>query len=102
MVNRDESTKSDVYTERNQLVALLASVYPSRIEESHDLPNEKCFNHIVYVLLETGQVSWHIPDWDLGLFSHLQETYTAPYDGHSTLEKYRRVEAACILANAAS
>ena len=86
-----EQSKSDVYTERNRLVALLASIYQSRIEESHDLPDEPDFNHVVYIRLSVGQVSWHVPDWDLELFTNLTDTYMEEYDGHNTDEKYKRV-----------
>lgn len=36
---------------------------------------------MVYLELPTGQVSWHLPAHGIG------------FDGHSTAEKYRRVDA---------
>lgn len=35
---------------------------------------------VAYIELPTGQVSWHMPE------------HTKPYDGHSTEEKYQRIE----------
>ncbi|QKE56337.1 hypothetical protein [Bacillus phage YungSlug] len=35
---------------------------------------------VAYIELPTGQVSWHMPE------------HTKPYDGHSTKEKYERIE----------
>jgi hypothetical protein len=35
---------------------------------------------VVYIELPTGQVSWHMPQ------------HPVPYDGHSTEEKYRRIQ----------
>lgn len=34
---------------------------------------------VVYIELPTGQVSWHVPE------------YARPWDGHSTEEKYKRI-----------
>ncbi len=35
---------------------------------------------VAFIGLPTGQVSWHMPQ------------YKTPYDGHTTEEKYRRIE----------
>jgi hypothetical protein len=35
---------------------------------------------VVYIELPTGQVSWHMPQ------------HPVPYDGHTTEEKYRRIQ----------
>lgn len=35
---------------------------------------------VVYIELPTGQVSWHMPQ------------HPVPFDGHSTEEKYRRIQ----------
>lgn len=43
-------------------------------------PNEPGYV-VVYIELPTGQVSWHVPVHD------------RPWDGHTTEQKYRRIEA---------
>lgn len=44
---------------------------------------------VVYLELPTGQVSWHLPDDGR---HHNLPTYGGSWDGHTTQEKYRRVE----------
>lgn len=40
---------------------------------------------VVYIQLPTGQVSWHVPE------------YEVPWDGHDTPEKYRRCREYCAM-----
>lgn len=82
------------YRERAHLVAHLAALYPSVVAHGAD-PNAPGFA-IVYVTLPggEGQGSWHIAERDLDLFEHVHRDDTATWDGHSTAEKYRRLEAA--------
>lgn len=91
-----------VYTERARLVAFLASAYPSRIGPDPDDPAW----YIVTVDAPTGQMSWHISDHDrldLHLFDHVRPVMPgdAPWDGHSTAEKYDRLEELVALNDAA-
>lgn len=39
------------------------------------------FRVVVYIVLPTGQVSWHMPEWG------------GTYDGHTTPRKYTRIDA---------
>lgn len=86
--------KNNAYTERNRLVALLSKVFPSELgrHDPQDLTWEKDWFNIVYVNLPTGQCSWHIHDSELYLFSHLKLNLNVKWDGHSTEEKYKRIE----------
>jgi hypothetical protein len=95
-----------VYDERNRLVAALARFALNEGRESPQInawlgyhvadPRERVeewdpeWRNVVYVQLPTGQCSWHIHDRDLPLFDFL-ERRTAPWDGHSTAEKYERI-----------
>ena len=84
-------TESDqAYTERNQLVAVLARLCPAGIKRT-DIPGwDAEWHNCVYIDLPTGQVSWHYHDRDAHLFADLP-AYVCEWDGHSTEEKYRRL-----------
>ena len=95
------ATKDGAYKERNQVVALLARMW-CREElgkaglarhDENDASWEKDWMNIVIIDLPTGQVSWHFHDSDMPLFVGLPD-YPGKWDGHSTPEKYRRVNMA--------
>ena len=78
--------KDAAYEERNRLVALLASMFPSGIART-DIPNWLPEWHgCVYIDLPCGQCSWHYHDSHAHLFAHLPP-YTKPWDGHTTDQK---------------
>lgn len=79
-----------VYEERDRIIALLSTVYPSYI--SRDMAKAKGWQHVVYIETAEGQLSWHISDMELHLFSHLTIRHDSGWDGHTTEEKYRRIE----------
>ncbi|CAM5346068.1 WDGH domain-containing protein [Streptomyces aurantiogriseus] len=79
-----------VYRERAHLVAHLAAAYPSAIGY-HD-PDEPDWA-VVIIELPTGQASWHVSPDDMDLFAHVQRSETNTWDGHSTEEKYARIDA---------
>lgn len=79
-----------VYRERAYLVAHLAAVYPSVLVPGAD-PEEPDWP-VLFVDLPSGQVSWHIAPDDLDLFGHVR-LGSAAWDGHSTQEKYARLDA---------
>jgi len=89
-----EEQKNNAYNERNRLVALLSKIFPSALGQ-HD-PEDKELDqdwlNIVFITLPTGQCSWHIHDSELYLFSHLKLDKNIKWDGHSTDEKYKRIE----------
>ena len=85
-----EADKDVAYDERNQLVALLASMFPSGIART-DIPGWLPEWHgCVYIDLPNGQASWHYHDSQAHLFAHLPP-YTKAWDGHTTAEKYDRI-----------
>ncbi len=82
--------KDSAYQERNQVVAALASVFPSGISRT-DIPGWLPeWHRCVYIDLPTGQASWHYHDSQHDLFAHLP-TYTKEWDGHTTPQKYERL-----------
>lgn len=108
-VRRLRAQKDAAYSERNKLVALLARMAPwmgwasgrARHPED-DAAWERDWMTIAFVDLPTGQASWHFHDSEQHLLAWLPK-YLKPWDGHSTEEKYRRVDEAlmspCILAD---
>lgn len=87
---------SGVYTERNRCVALAARMalllgYSAGIGRPSDASED--WAECVYIDLPTGQASWHFHRCERWLFDDLPH-YGTPWDGHSTDEKYRRVERA--------
>ena len=82
---------SEVYGERDQLVAALSKVFPAHISrhQGEGEWDEEWMN-VVCVHLPTGQVAWHIRDAELPWFNHL-ERLPGHYDGHTTEEKYARL-----------
>lgn len=87
--------KNGAYTERNRVVALLAKAYPSSLERNPtEIEVKDGWGWIVYIELPSGQVSWHIIDDELPRFSHVKRESGAKWDGHTTEEKYKRVEEA--------
>ena len=83
--------KDTAYNERNRLVALLAHLFPSGLAKTEIPGWEPEWINCVYLDLPTGQASWHYHDDDAPLFEGLPP-YTKPWDGHTTAEKYRRIE----------
>lgn len=79
-----------VYRERAHLVAHLAAIYPSVLVHGADVAEPDW--PVLFVGLPTGQATWHIFAADLDLFEHVPEG-EATWDGHSTTEKYERVDA---------
>ncbi|MFE4420442.1 hypothetical protein [Streptomyces sp. NPDC056817] len=79
-----------VYRERAHLVAHLAAIYPSTIGY-HD-PDEPDWA-VVIVDLPTGQASWHVAPDDMDLFEGVARSEINTWDGHTTEEKYARLDA---------
>jgi hypothetical protein len=88
------AAKDAAYAERNKLVAALSKCFPALLARHPDEDKdwEDDWRWIVFITLPTGQATWHIHDSELPLFAHLERS-AATWDGHSTEEKYRRVEA---------
>ena len=93
--NPDRAAKDAAYAERNRLVALLAALFPGSLEENAaGSPADRAegWNWVVYVGLPTGQATWHLHDRELPLFAHVPRNQGRTWDGHTTEEKYARVE----------
>lgn len=89
---RDEQkTYTDAaYLERNKLVALFASIYPSGIKRTAIEGWSEDWHGCVYIDFPWGQGSWHYHDSQGYLFSHLP-AYSGEWDGHSTEDKYAAI-----------
>lgn len=79
----------NVYRERAHLVAFLAKVYPSVI--GYNDPHEPDWP-VVYISTPQGQLSWHLSKNDLDLFDHVPQTGCVTWDGHTTEQKYERLD----------
>lgn len=87
----NQNSLDKVYHERNQLVAALTKVFPSYISKHpQDEEWEDDWRFIVFIRLPTGQVSWHIHDSEVDMFTHLA-VRPNDWDGHTTEEKYDRL-----------
>ena len=80
--------KDGAYSERNKVVAALAKMFPSGILQ--DAENVGWW--ILFIDLPTGQASWHFQESELHLLSGIPK-YEGVWDGHSTKEKYQRLDA---------
>ncbi len=91
--DQERAAKDQAYHERDQLVALLANLFPSSLERHPDADTtwEDAWRWLVFVDLPTGQCSWHIHDSELPLFDHVPRLQGRTWDGHSTDEKYDRI-----------
>jgi len=87
--------KDGAYSERNKLVAFLASLYPSSLERhpDEDTEWEDDWRWVVYIDLPNGQASWHLHDSELSQFDGLPRLQGRVWDGHTTEQKYERLAA---------
>jgi hypothetical protein len=98
-----ERRKDAAYEERNRVVALAATLafdmgctvgVAKTVIEGWSEDWHGC----VYIdLPDFGQCSWHFHDSHARLFSGLPP-YRGKWDGHTTEEKYRRIERYCGIA----
>jgi hypothetical protein len=79
--------KNAAYAERNKLVRLLASIYPSGIKKTAIDGWDEAWHWCVYIDMPGFQASWHFHESDLPMFSSLPH-YPGEWDGHTTDEKY--------------
>lgn len=94
IVRKIDKQKDSAYSERNCCVSLLARMalamgLKAGIARHDGADWEDDWRNIVFIDLPTGQVSWHFHDSEGVLFNNLPK-YDAPWDLHSTAEKYRR------------
>ena len=90
-----KAEKDGAYSERNKLVSALSKIYPSVIGRHRGDGWDDDWRNVVYINIpvdgEAQQISWHIHNSELPLFSHLQINEDVAWDGHSTEEKYERL-----------
>lgn len=79
-----------LYRERAHLVAHLARLYPAHWSEP-DADDADRDYALVCVHTPAGQATWHIAPGDVGLFPEM-ETRPGHWDGHTTTEKYDRID----------
>jgi hypothetical protein len=92
------AAKDAAYAERNQCVALIAKMalvlgWRAGVRDHEGKPGETWepdWRNLVCIDLPTGQVTWHFHDSERLLLTGMP-AYPAPWDGHDTAEKYRRV-----------
>lgn len=82
---------NEVYNERDRLVALISSLYPSHLARHEGEDWDDDWRNVVYIDTPEGQLSWHIANKEVPLFGHLI-TGENNWDGHTTEEKYNRIE----------
>jgi len=92
---RLRARKDGAYEERNRVVALLASLYPSGTAKTNIPGWHAEWHGCVYIDMPTGQASWHYHDSQAHLFAHLP-SYQGKWDGHDTAKKYERVARAAL------
>ena len=78
-----------IYRERAYLVAFLTTLYPS--VGCYSDPDEPEYM-VVFVETPVGQMSWHIHPQDIDLFEGLRIVEYHVWDGHSTEDKYRKLQ----------
>ena len=107
-----EGAKTGAYRERNRLVAFLTRIFPAWLSEATDATAGWRFVVTVELIwleptiygdmrnqlgpcyaMQRAQASWHIPDDELPMFGHL-EVRPNKWDGHTTAEKYQRLDRA--------
>lgn len=83
--------KNEAYLERNRLVSLLARLYPSGLRRTDIEGWDSEWHGCVMIDSPVGQLSWHYHDSQAHLFEGLPQ-YEGDWDGHTTAEKYARIE----------
>jgi hypothetical protein len=94
-------SRDGAYTERNLLVALLSTLFPSGKAKTAIEGWDKSWHGCVYIDFPWGQASWHFHDSEAHLFAHLPP-YQGQWDGHTTEQKYDSIRAALAEPNAKS
>ncbi len=89
-IHRLEAEKDAAYLERNRLVALLATLYPSGRGRTAIEGWSEDWHNCVYIDFPWGQASWHYHDSHAYLFAGLRR-YQGNWDGHTTEQKYGRI-----------
>lgn len=93
LIRADErEAANNAYRERNQLVALRSTLFPSGKAKTAIEGWDEAWHGCVYIDFPWGQASWHYHTDDEWMFSHLPP-YTKVWDGHTTEAKYAAIAA---------
>lgn len=87
---REREATTAAYRERNQLVALLSTLFPSGKATTAIDGWDEAWHGCVYIDFPWGQASWHYHTDDAWMFAHLP-SYTTAWDGHTTEAKYAAI-----------
>ena len=92
-VDRLRADKAGAYAERDRLVAVLSKVFRSHLcrHPDEDTEWDNDWRWIVCIHTPAGQATWHVHDSERHQFDHLP-VRPNHWDGHTTEEKYRRLE----------
>ena len=91
LVRADErEATNNAYRERNQLVALLSTLFPSGKAKTAIEGWDEAWHGCVYIDFPWGQASWHYHTDDEWMFERLPP-YTEEWDGHTTEAKYAMI-----------
>lgn len=90
---QERKATNNAYRERNQLVALLSTLFPSGKAKTAIEGWDEAWHGCVYIDFPWGQASWHYHTDDEWMFAHLPP-YTKEWDGHTTEAKYAAIAAA--------
>ena len=90
---QEREAANNAYRERNQLVALLSTLFPSGKAKTAIEGWDEAWHGCVYIDFPWGQASWHYHTDDEWMFAHLPP-YTKVWDGHTTEAKYSAIAAA--------
>ena len=87
VAEKERENTNNAYKERNQLVALLSTLFPSGKAKTAIDGWDESWHGCVYIDFPWGQASWHYHTDDEWMFEHLLP-YTKAWDGHTTEAKY--------------
>jgi hypothetical protein len=90
VASAERENTNNAYKERNQLVALLSTLFPSGKAKTAIEGWDEAWHGCVYIDFPWGQASWHYHIDDEWMFEHLPQ-YTMQWDGHTTDAKYRAI-----------
>jgi hypothetical protein len=91
-----EIERDQAYRERAHLLAWLAALHPANAVITPAPDVDEPGWQLLYLLVGGYQMSWHIAPRDSDLFNHVEHVAAddprAQWDGHSTTEKYERIQ----------
>lgn len=89
-VAAEREAANNAYRERNQLVALLSTLFSSGKAKTAIEGWDEAWHGCVYIDFPWGQASWHYHINDEWMFEHLPP-YMKEWDGHTTEAKYAEI-----------